>query len=224
MGKTLFEMLCDRFKGPIEHQVANPLKMKLGQSMTIKDIDYKGLVFYLKRILEYKRTINGEDFVFTDYELQARPFGADEVNLRLRLNPIADPDAVSGLTHNAVLLKMYDELAYTEDFHKIVNDTTKQFQVFENGVMTEQYWRVNDVQESYKTTVTVVDSASVDKGVKKVDELPKNYLEFWDYHRETVDEANQKLIQYLFVEMDQSNGWFQIWRGAEIDTQLVSVL
>lgn len=220
MGKTLFEMLCDKMRGPIELQVENPLKLKIGTCVTIKDIDYSGLVFNVQKILEYKRVINGKEFKFTDYMLSARPFDAEVVNLKLRLNPIADPDIASGLTHSCLILKMYDELSYTEEFHNIVKDTTKQFQVLLDDVVSENYWRINDVQDSYKTTVTMVEN---DKATSR-DELPQFKLEYWDYHREIVDEANQKLVQYLFVEMDADTGWFQIWRGMEIDTMLVSVL
>jgi len=221
MGKTVWEMLSGRMKGPVELQITNPLKLKLGTAVQIKDIDLKDLTFYTKRILEYKRTIGGETFIFTDYDLLARPLGGDDVKVRLRLNPRANPDEVAGLTHNVVLLKLYDEVGYNEDLHRVVTDTTKMFEVLENGLCSERYWRINDVQDSYKPEVLVATEGSKAIDVSDLDRL---HLEYWDYWREIKDEAAQTFVQYLFVEMDTDNGWFQLWRGSEIDPLQVTVL
>jgi hypothetical protein len=49
--------------------------------------------------------------------------------------------------------------------------------------------------------------------------VQKQALEYWDYSRIVKDEANQKVEEFLFVEMDKDNGWFQLWRGAEVDSR-----
>lgn len=219
MGKTLWEMLTTKAKPPVELQIANPLKLKIGSCVRVNDIDLKELSFYTKRILEYNRLINGTEHIFTDYELMARPLGGDDVKIRLRLNPMESPDEVAGLTHNVVLLTLYTEQGYDEGLHKVVTDTTKLFEVLENGVCTERYYRINDVQDSYKPSVTVVK-----EGDKDFENLESLHLEYWDYWRTIKDEAGQEFNQFLFVEMDTDNGWFQMWRGEEIDALQVSVL
>jgi len=219
MAKTLWEMLRAKSKGPVELQITNPLQLKIGACVNVNEIDIDEHIFYVKRIMEYKRVIDGNTYVFTDYDLLARPLGKEDVKVRIRLNPMENPDVVAGLTHNVVLLKLYEELAYDEGLHKVLTDTTKLFEVLENGVCTERYYRINDVQDSYKSQVTVVK-----EGDKDLEGLVKFGLEYWDYWREVKDEAGQPFNQFLFVEMDTDNGYFQMWRGEEIDAAQVSVL
>ena len=219
MPKTLWEMLTAKVKGPVELQVANPLKLKIGNSIRINDIDLKELSFNVKRIFEYKRTIGGNDYFFTDYDLIAHPLSGEDVKIRLRLNPMENPDKAAGLTHNVVLLKLYEDMAYDEGLFKVVTDTTKLFEVRQDGVCTERYFRINDVQDSYKPLVTVVK-----EGDKDMQDVQKINLQYWDYWREEKDEASQSFTQFLFIEMNTDNGWFQMWRGQEISPEEVEVL
>ena len=55
-----------------------------------------------------------------------------------------------------LLLRLYDQLAYDKDFHDVVTDTTGKFEVQQDGVVTEEYWRINDVTTSYKAPVALV--------------------------------------------------------------------
>jgi hypothetical protein len=222
-GKTLWEMLLEKFQGPVEMQFHNPLKAKIGSAVMIDDIDWRDYNFFVKEIREYKRTIGPKQFFFVDYVLLARPLGGADVSLRLRLNPVADPEKVSGLTHTVILLQLYDDLAYDEGLHKVVTDTTKKFQVLENDQVTEEYYRVHDVAGPYKAKVAVVQDADADAKAEK-DEVERLQIEYWDYWRETQDAAGQPVTQYLVVEMDASSGWFQIWRGQEIDPRRVVVM
>ena len=105
------------------------------------------------------------------------------------------------MTHNALVLRLYDEMAYNEDLHKVVTDDTKKFQVLENGQVTEEFFRINDVLGSYKTQVTVVQDLNHDKQADK-DEVTREEIEYWDYWREIKDEAGQPFNEFLFVEMN----------------------
>jgi hypothetical protein len=128
-----------------------------------------------------------------------------------------------GLTHHALLLRLYDDLPYNEELHKVVNDTTKKLQMTANGQVVEEYWRINDVTSSYKAKVAVVKDANQKSKAAK-DEIERVEVEYWDYWREVKDQAGQTSTQFLFVEMDTDNGWFQLWQGQEIDPQRVFVL
>ena len=70
--------------------------------------------------------------------------------------------------------------------------------------------------------VTIVRDVNLDKRVTR-DEIEKRRVEYWDYWREVKDEAGQPRREFLFVEMDGENGWFQIWKGMEIDPKRVMI-
>lgn len=222
-GKTLWEMFMERLASPVELQFYNPLKAKIGAAVTIDEVELRDFNFFLKEIREYRRTINGQQFVFVDYVLLARPLNAGDVWKRLRLNPVDDPTRVAGLTHVALLLDLCEDMAYSEDLHKVLNDNTGKFQVIENGEVTEEYFRINDLTTPYKARVAVIKDADADGKAEK-DEVERFQLEYWDYWRETQDLAGQPFTQFFFVEMDSRSGWFQMWRGTEIDPKKVMVL
>jgi hypothetical protein len=222
-GKTMWEMLMAKLHGPVESHYYNPLQAKIGSSLLIDVIDLRDDNFFIKEIRQYKRTIDNRTFLFVDYVLLARPLHGEDIWVRLRLNPVEDPEAAAGLTHTALLLRLYDEMAYDEGLYKVVTDTTRKFEVIENGQVTEEYWRINDVTSSYKAKVSVLKDENKD-GRLDEDEVEKMELEYWDYWRDTTDEVGQPLRQYLFVEMNSANGWFQIWRGHELDPQKVVVV
>lgn len=220
-GKTLWEMLVERIRGPVELTYHNPLRAKVGSSVSINEPELKELNFFVREMREYTRTIDGRPFVFVDYLLLARPLGAEDVWVRLRLVPVAEPDPASGLTHHALLLRLYDEFAYDEAFYGVVTDTTRKFEVSEEGRVTEEYWRVNDVAEPYRARVAVIRDTDQD-GTVSPGEVERTEVEYWDYWRE-VDAPGGPVRQYLFVEIDRGSGWTQLWRGAEADLQAVMV-
>src|SRR5262245_8351034 len=189
-GRTLWEMLKEKFQGPVELRYCNPLRARVGGSVSIDDIDFHDLAFFIKEIREYKRRIEGSEFVFTDYVLLARPLKGNDVWVRLRLNPAEDADKAAGLSHNALVLRLDDELAYDKAFHDVVNDTTKKFEVRQDGNLVAEYWRINDVTGPHKATVTVVKDTN-DDGRVDPDEVGTAKVEYWDYWRDTPDEAGQ---------------------------------
>jgi hypothetical protein len=173
-------------------------------------------------IHEYKRTIGGREFPFVDYALVARPLGGDKVLVRLRLMPVDEPDEAAGVTHHVLLLRLDDDRPYDRGLHQVVGDGTKTFQVREDDKVQAEYTRINDVSTPYKAEVTIVRDVNLDKHVTR-DEVEKRRVEYWDYGREVADEAGQPRREFLFVEMDGENGWFQIWKGGEIDPKRVVV-
>ncbi len=221
-GKTLWEMLTEKLHGPVESQYYNPLLARIGSSVMIDDLDFRDYNFFVKEVREYRRTIESKQYVFTDYVLLAHPPKGDDVWARLRLNPRPEADA-GGLTHDVLLLQLYDEMAYDKGLHDVVTDATKKFEVSENGHLVAEYRRINEVSSSYQATVAIVKDANKDHTVDQ-DKVDKVHLEYWDYWRQTPDEAGQPFTEFLFVEMNTDNGWFQIWRGREIDPQRVCLI
>jgi hypothetical protein len=222
-GKTLWEMLLDKVRGPVEFGYYNPLKARIGTYITLDEPDLHDLDFRVEEIREYRRTIGGKEFLFADYVLLARPLDKEEVQARLRLNPVEDPDRAAGLTHHALLLRLDDEMAYSEEFHQVVKDDTGKFQVLDDGKVTAEYWRINEVRQPYRAKVAVIKDANHDKTVDR-DEVERVELEYWDYARQTTTPGGLPAVEYLFIEMDRDTGWFQIWRGQEIDMQRACVV
>jgi hypothetical protein len=219
-GRTLWEMWTAKKQPPIEERYFNPMKAKIGSVVTINDIDLKQYDFSVQEMREYKRTIAGKEYLFTDYVLRAQPLKGDAVVVRLRVNPTSQTDG--GPTHNVLVLHLYDEMGYDKAFHGVVTDTTKKIEVTDNNV-AQTYDRINGVQSPYKAAVSVVRDVNHDGKVGE-DEVETVQLEYWDYCRETADEAGNAMVQFLFVEMDASSGWFQLWRGEEINQGRVVII
>jgi hypothetical protein len=215
-------MLLDRLKGPLEFQYYNPLRARIGSAVTLDDVEWRDLNFSVQSILEYKRTIGPVEFRFVDYTLVARPVGGEKVLVRLRLMPVDDPEQAAGVTHHVLLLQLEDDLPYDKGLHQVVNDDTMRFQVREDDKVLAEYTRLNDVRTPYRAAVTIVRDVNLDKQVTR-DEIEKRRVEYWDYGREIPDEAGQPRREFLFVEMDGENGWFQIWKGREFDPRRVVV-
>jgi hypothetical protein len=222
-GRTLWEMLKAKLQGPVELRYYNPLKAKIGASVMVNDLDLKDFNFFVKEIRQYERRIGPNQFFFADYVLLAKPLEGNDVWVRIRLTPIENPDRASDLTHDVLLLLLTDDLAYNEGLHKVVKDTTRHFQVIEDGKVKEEYTRINDVSSSYRAEVSVIRDVNDDHRVDP-DEVEKIELEYWDYWRETQDAAGQPQKQFLFVEMNTRTGWMQIWSGREMDPHQIMVL
>jgi hypothetical protein len=219
-GRTLWEMLLDKIKGPVEFEYYNPLRARIGSAVTLDELEWRDLNFFVVAIHEYTRRISRKKFRFVDYVLVARPLGGDKILVRLRLMPVDDPNQAAGVTHHILLLRLDDDLPYDENLHKVVKDRTKKFQVLEDDKVQAEYVRINDVRAPYRAEVTIVRDVNLDKHVTR-DEIEKRRVEYWDYWREVKDEADQPRREFLFVEMDSETGWFQIWNGSEIDSKRV---
>jgi hypothetical protein len=209
---------------PLEAKVYNPVSekadkpCKVGSAVSIDNLDYRKLQFVVKEIRENSVSMGGGLNKFTDYALQARNGSGGDVWVRLRLIP--DPDTTTRLSHRAIVLSLYDEMAYNEGLHGVVKDESGKFVVDDKDVHDE-FWRVNDVKMSYTSDVTSMKDENNDGRIDP-NEVKHEQVEFWDFSRMTTIEGVE-VEQFVFVEMNKENGWFQIWRGTDINPESVSV-
>lgn len=197
MGRTLWQIWTE--KEPEKPQVYNPIKAEVGSLISIDAIDFRDLTLKVTAINEVRRVIGGESFFFADYDLTG---GKKPIRLR-----VSSPGAKL-MPDQIVVLTLYDEFAYAKDFENVVRDPSKLFRIDEERA---EFYRINDVNDPYRASVSSIPTST-------------RNITYWDYWRETKDEAGNKLHQFLFVEMDDKNGWFQIWRGEEIPPQMVTVI
>ncbi len=208
---TLFQIVKNALLGRSaarrsdETAIYNPLSARCGAFVAIDAIDFRGKNYRIAEIQQYDHNLGGKRFPFANYVLRF-----DEEVVRLRAIPLEN-------RWKALLLTLYDDLAYNEGLHNVVRDDTLKFVVDDpEKNLHEEYWRVEDVRESYKAQVTILRGTSPNTP----SEVSRAQVEYWDYWRDTeVDSV--KVTQYLYVEMNTETGWFQIWRGTETDPERI---
>jgi len=218
-GKTLWEMLMDRLHGGGNGAgiaFANPLDLHVGSTVPVpyaNGPEFAKYDFAAQEIREYTRRILGQDYRFTDYVLRGvnakSPDADDTLLVRLRVVPN------SAGAHDSLLLRLYDEFAFAEDFLGVVKDTTGLFKVTEDPTGEEtSFTRINDLRESYQAAVLVVSETTPD-GKAATGKVAPAKLEYWDYWRDADIGGGKTAKEFIFVEMNSDTGWFQIWRGRE---------
>jgi len=203
----------------IESTVYNPLCCKIGSVIKIDNLEYRDYRFTVKSIREYC-VLNTK---MTDYILQARPVGQEDITVIMRVVP----NSGSRLEHRVAILHLHDELQYDEGFYEML----KSVEIFEmndesdpNNRIVEQFSRVNDVRLTYSASVTDVSSQVVmDQGnYKEKVGSSETSVEFWDFSRNTnIEGVNAE--EFVYVEMNKDDGMFQIWRGFEVIPERVEV-
>ena len=209
-GKTLWEMLCERLHtggngNGAGVAFANPLDLRVGSAVPVAHAngpDFADYNFTVAEIREYTRRLGGQDFRFTDYVLRGintRSMDADDSKAaRVRLVPN------QAGAHDALLLQLFDEFEFAEDFLAVVNDTTGLFKITDDrSGVEETYSRINDLRVSYEAAVLVVAETTPDR------------VEYWDYWRDAGIGGGKTAKEFVFIETNCDTGWFQIWRGRE---------
>lgn len=216
-GKTLWEMLKDRlsekgaaipFHNPLDYRIGSRAPLSNGHP------EFSAYDFSVTEIREYTRRLSGQVFKFTDYVVagtHTKTFDSDQA-LTLRLRVV--PNQVGA--NDALLLHLYDEISFDQDFLAVVNDTTGVFEITDDDSgQTEHYTRINEVTGSYETAVLAV-AGTAEDGKAQPDKAQPMKLEYWDYWREVpIGESSATKKQFLFIEMNSDTGWFQLWRGEE---------
>jgi hypothetical protein len=222
-GKTLWEMLLERLHGSTNGAgiaFANPLDLRVGSAVAIayaNGPEFADYNFTAQEIREYTRRIEGQEFSFTDYVLRGvntkSPDADDTLAARVRVAPN------QAGAHDALLLRLYDEFAFAEDFLGVVKDTTGLFKMTDDKSGAEEtFSRINDLRESYQAAVLVVSETTPD-GKGATGKVSPIKVEYWDYWRDADIGGGKTAKEFVFVEMNSDTGWFQIWRGREFFSQ-----
>lgn len=193
-----------KFDTPPELKEFNPLKVKVGSSVRLDVLDYRENIYFCDKIVLHQISINDQTFDMVDYFLKCQ-------NLRSKKDKLpfirVSPDNV------AILLFLDDEFGYSQDFYELVN-SENSFVVTDEDVKFE-YFRLNEVEIAYKSRYKTFKD---DYGKVVANESENSKVTFWDFSR---DAANTK--EYLFVQMEENSGWFQIFKGSEILLESVQV-
>lgn len=215
---------------PQEEKFYNPIGCKIGGVVKIDSIDFRDHRFIVQEIREYSIIVGESKHSMVDYVLLSRPIGKNDFMVRLRVVPNSDSN--SRITHRAMVLSLYDDLEYNEGLHNVVRDDTLKFIIDDDksdsdptNDVHEEFWRVNDVHQSYVSQVKVLRDRNVNQvGIihTGLSEVSKFKVEFWDYSRMTEIDGVE-IEEFVFVEMNKQTGWFQIWRGAEVISERVEV-
>src|SRR6266446_1259239 len=149
-GKTLWEMFTERVRGGGNGAgiaFANPLDLRVGSAVNVPYSNGPELANYdfsVQEMREYNRRIGGQDFRFSDYVLRGvykKSFDANDV-IAARLRAVPNQAGA----HDDLLLRLYDEFAFAEDFLAVLKDTTGIFDVKDDkSGATDTFSRINDV-------------------------------------------------------------------------------
>ena len=217
-GKTLWEMLVERVKrgngagvpffNPLDLRIASAVQVPFANGPAFQDHD-----FSVREIREYTRRIGGSEFRFTDYVLHGINTRSFEAGKTLAARLRVAPNSAGGNT--SLLLRVYDEFEFAEDFLAVVKDESGLFEVADDASgARETFTRVNNLKTSYEAAVLVVSATTPDGGAVSTGATPAR-VEYWDYWRDADLGGGNSAKEFVFVEMNSETGWFQIWRGGE---------
>lgn len=143
-----------------------------------------------------------------DYILNGDP-GSPQILLRLLRGENAK--------FRQLVLTLYDSLAYNEGLLAVVRDESARLMIQvdtdSSNITADIFWRIDDVTDSHIRSVNIRSKIGVTDAV----------IEYWDYSRLT-DIEGVETEEFVFVEMNQADGWFEIWRGIEVATDRITVL
>lgn len=108
-----------------------------------------------------------------------------------------------------LVLTLFDGLAYNEALLAVVRDDTAKLIIHEDtnpaNIGGDIFWRIYDVTDSHISSVNIRSKIGVTDAA----------IEYWDYSRLT-DIEGVETEEFIFVEMNKADGWFEIWRGIEV--------
>lgn len=188
---------------------------KKKETATLVRQDALAPVFVLGDVLEFNTTATksrrlivteirqyavGSVGPMVDYVLNGDP-GSPQIRLRLLRNEDAKL--------RPLVLTLYDSLAHDEALLNVVRDESAKLIIHDDmnpaNIAGDIFWRIYDVTDSHISSVNIRSKIGVTDAA----------IEYWDYSRLT-DIEGVETEEFIFVEMNKADGWFEIWRGIEV--------
>ena len=103
-----------------------------------------------------------------------------------------------------------------EELHDVVRNESATLMIHEDtdsaNITADIFWRIEDLAVSQIRSVNILSNTGVTNAE----------IEYWDYSRLTYIEGVET-EQFIVVEMNKADGWFEIWRGIEVARDRISV-
>lgn len=194
-GRTAWEILTGKNKPKVPAQDGleiNPLEVKLGGSVTVNTAEYGRNLFTVSEIWSWDRKINGKVHPMTDYFLSSA-----DTNLLLRIFPRNEQNA--DVNYHVLAMTQYypttdGPLGWCKESPDILaaaDDESGEFYNHKGEDNEETYWRVGG-------KIAIPCSVRIFTPNTEQNVVPYT---LWDFSRETLDIADQKMIQFLYVQL-----------------------
>lgn len=226
-GRTLWQILTGANKKdmtPLELQYHNPLKAKLGVTLSFEFEDLNGINFVVEKIAVYKTVCNNKNFYHTDYLLKGVTLESDRP-IRLRLRLVPNEDTSNELGCDVQVLRLMDEFEWNADFYNnVLSAENGEFHI-DDVDPPLIYWRCDDVRSNpYHARVTLL-SDDDGNGIVDDNELDHYDIEYFDYSRIAINQdTNVEELEYLWVEKNDRTGYFTIFRGGKVHPDHIFII
>lgn len=142
-----------------------------------------------------------------DYVLNGDP-ESPQIRLRFQRNENAKL--------RPLVLTLYDSLAYNEGLLAVFRDDTAKLIIHDDInpaiIAGDIFWRIYDVKDSHISSVNIRSKIGATDAT----------IEYWDYSR-LIDIEGVEMEEFIFVEVNKADGWFEIWRGVEVAPDRIAV-
>ena len=205
-----------------EDKYHNPFKARIGNSIHLDTLDYRGVFYTLKKIGIMDRHTG---VPMTDYLLEAavatagKPIPDNKKTLMLRTVPRDGTSGPSKIDFRIVALTSFFDCTWDDESRpgimEGVNDPAGEFVINAGTADEKKYWRLQGLKSAENVSVKIIQDADSDVVVKDI--------EMWGFSRTTQDEVKQEVNEYLYVQKDAENGWLEIFVGKEIPPERINV-
>jgi hypothetical protein len=205
-----------------EDKYHNPFKVRIGNTLHIDTLDYRGPMYSVKKFEVIDRATS---VTMTDYHLTVGSFmggkaiSDEKKNLLLRTVPRDGTGGKSKIDFRIVALSLYYECAWDDESRagimEGVSDPAGEFVINAGTTDERKFWRLGGLKNSESATITTVQDADSD--------VLQHRIEMWGFSRTTQDEAKQDVNEYLYVQKDTGSGWLQIFIGKEVPPERINV-
>jgi hypothetical protein len=177
------------------------VNLEIGQILSINTIDTRGRDF---RVAGKSTHYCQGGPTLKDYLVKTADDPEPTKKLRWVDNP-APRGSGTPVNGYLLLLDLFDSIPFDEGLLESAKDASKPGNVF----------NVDDDKTGEKLEF---------HRASGVESLKFSEREVWDFFRKTQDEAGHTFEEFLFVEKEESNGWFTLWRGREYPSFVLETL